>query len=141
MEIIYKNPGIHYSEIIRVSGMKNGVLSHYLNKLEATGTINIQREKDKTRFFSPKISNDEAKIIKFLRKETPRKIILALIKDSLKFGEIVKTVSKSPPTISQNLSELIKSNLVVLKIENSQKKYFIKKNSLLVKLIKKYQFS
>ncbi len=38
--IIYKNPGLHFSEIIRVSGMKNGVLTHYLNKLESLGLLN-----------------------------------------------------------------------------------------------------
>ena len=139
-EIIYKNPGLHFCEMIRVSGMKNGVLSHYLNKLESTGIINIQREKKKTRFFSPKISDDEVKIIRFLRKETSRKIILSIINREMEFSEITKKVSKSAPTISQNLSELIKNNLVIVKLENSQKKYFIKNNILLKKIIKKYHF-
>ena len=62
--IIYKNPGLHFSEMIRISGMKNGVLTHYLNKLESLGIINIKRERDKTRFFSPEISLEETKIIK-----------------------------------------------------------------------------
>jgi predicted transcriptional regulator len=33
-EIIEKNPGIQFREIMRSSGLKNGVLSHYLDKLE-----------------------------------------------------------------------------------------------------------
>ncbi|MFQ5497608.1 MAG: winged helix-turn-helix transcriptional regulator [Nitrosopumilus sp.] len=140
IDIIYKNPGLHFCEMIRVSGMKNGVLTHYLNKLESTGIINIQREKKKTRFFSPKISNYEVKIIKFLRKETSRKIILSLLDGGMEFSKITNKVSKSAPTISQNLSELIKNNLIIVKLESSQKKYFIKNNSLLKKIIKKYQF-
>ncbi len=139
-DIIYKHPGLHFSEIIRISGMKNGVLSYYLGKLESSGIINIQREKDKTRFFAPKINAEEINIIKFLRKETSRKIILTLLDEKLTFNEITNQVSKSKPTISQNLSELIKHDLVVFKLENSQKKYSIKKNSLLMNLIKKYQF-
>ncbi len=55
-DIIYKNPGLHFSEIVCISGLKNGVLTHYLNKLESSGIININREKDKTRLFSPEIS-------------------------------------------------------------------------------------
>jgi predicted transcriptional regulator len=33
-EIIENNPGIQFREIMRSSGLKNGVLSHYLRKLE-----------------------------------------------------------------------------------------------------------
>ena len=47
-EIIYKNPGIHFCEIIRKSGIKNGTLSHYIDKLESTGIIKVEREKKKT---------------------------------------------------------------------------------------------
>ena len=139
-DIIYKNPGLHFCEVIRVSGMKNGVLTHYLNKLESSGIINIKRERDKTRFFSPEISLEEIKIIKFLRKETSRKILFSLINGSMEFNEIVYKVGKSSPTISQNISKLLNNDLVLFKIENSQKKYFIKPNSLIKKLIKKYKF-
>ena len=139
-DIIYKNPGLHFCEVIRVSGMKNGVLTHYLNKLELSGIININRERDKTRFFSPEISLEEIKIIKFLRKETSRKILFSLINGGMEYHEIVKKVGKSSPTISQNLSELSNNDLIIFKLEDSKKKYFIKKNSLLQKLIKKYQF-
>ena len=38
-EIIEKNPGIQFREIMRSSGLKNGVLSHYLGKLEKNGLI------------------------------------------------------------------------------------------------------
>ena len=139
-DIIYKNPGLHFSEMIRVSGLKNGVLTYYLNKLELLGTIKIKREKDKTRFFSPEISLEETQIIKFLRKETTRRIIFLLIDNSMIFHEIVNKIGKSFPTISQNLSELIDNEIIFFKIENSQKKYFIKKIILLQKLLKKYNF-
>ena len=139
-DIIYKNPGLHFSEMIRISGMKNGVLTHYLNKLESLGIINIKRERDKTRFFSPEISLEETKIIKFLRKETSRKILFLLIDSNMEFNEIVDKVKKSSPTISQNLTKLLKNDLIILKIGSSKKKYFIKNNPLIQKLIKKYQF-
>ncbi|ABX13177.1 winged helix-turn-helix transcriptional regulator [Nitrosopumilus maritimus] len=141
-EIIHKNPGLHYSEIIRVSGLKNGVLSYYLTKLESNGTIKIEREKNKTRFFTPTITHEEIRIIVFLRKETSRRILSVLSdSDGLKFKRIVEKVGKSAPTISQNLSKLIASDLVVLKLENSEKKYYLKRNSTLKKLIKKCQIN
>jgi DNA-binding HxlR family transcriptional regulator len=42
-EIIEKNPGIQFREIMRSSGLKNGVLSHYLGKLEKNGIIKVTR--------------------------------------------------------------------------------------------------
>ena len=43
-EIIQKNPGIKFREIMRATGFKNGVLSHYLGKLEKSGTVQVVRE-------------------------------------------------------------------------------------------------
>jgi predicted transcriptional regulator len=140
-ELIYKNPGIHFCELIRISGIKNGTLVHYTDKLESNGIILTKREKRKTRFYSPKISLDEIEIIKFLRKQTSKDIIFLLIKNNgLEFHEIVSKVEKSPSTISQNITKLIKSDLVIIKIDETKKKYFIKKNILIINLIKNYQF-
>ncbi|MGY5150007.1 MAG: winged helix-turn-helix transcriptional regulator [Candidatus Nitrosopumilus sp. bin_68KS] len=140
-DIIYKNPGIHFCEMIRISGIKNGTLAHYIEKLESDGVIQIHREKKKTRFFSPKINQEEIKIISYLRKETSKNIILSLIKhNGLEFSKIVKKSKKSPSTISQNLSELINSKLLVIKIDDSKKKYFIKNQNFISKLVKKYTF-
>jgi len=102
VEIIEKNPGIQFRQIMRFTGMKNGVLSHYLGKLEKSGTVNVERGSRQTRFYPPKITKEESNIIKALRRQTPRDIILALIKsvnDGLAFGEIVKEVIKSPSTV------------------------------------------
>lgn len=140
-ELIYKNPGIHFCELIRISGIKNGTLVHYTDKLESNGIILTKREKSETRFYSPKISLEEIEIIKFLRKQTSKDIIFLLIKNNgLEFNEIVTKVKKSPSTISQNLTKLIESTLVIVKIDETKKKYYIKKDILIINLIKKYQF-
>ena len=140
-DLIYENPGIHFCEIIRKSGIKNGTLSHYINKLELDGTIKIQRERRKTRYFSPLINNDEINIIQHLRQETSRNIILALIdKNGLVFSEIKSKIQRSSPTTSQNISKLINSNLIFQKIVDSKKIFYIKNDSSIKKLIKKYNF-
>lgn len=140
-ELIYKNPGIHFCELIRISGIKNGTLVHYTDKLESNGIILTKREKSKTRFYSPEISLEEIKIIKFLRKQTSKDIIFLLINNNgLEFNEIVTKVKKSPSTISQNLTKLIQSTLIIVKIDETKKKYYIKKDILIINLIKKYQF-
>ena len=71
-EIIEKNPGIQFREIMRNSGLKNGVLSHYLGKLEKNGIIKVERGPRQTRFYPPRITEDQSVAIKALRRQTPR---------------------------------------------------------------------
>lgn len=139
-QIIDKNPGIQFREIMRFSGLKNGVLSHYLGKLEKAGMIKVIRGPRQTRFYPPRITDDESKIIKALRKQTPRDLLLALMKnDGLEFNELVNDVQKSPSTVSLYLSQLVKDELVVINLENTRKKYYIKTRMVVDRLIEGYQ--
>ncbi|MDH3610267.1 MAG: winged helix-turn-helix transcriptional regulator [Nitrosopumilus sp.] len=139
-EIIENNPGIQFREIMRSSGLKNGVLSHYLGKLEKNGIIKVTREPRQTRFFSPKITKDESIVIKALRKQTPRDLLLALVKqDGLEFAELVKEVNKSPSTVSLYLSRIVHDGLVEIKFENLKKRYYIKARELIDQLIEDYR--
>ena len=139
-EIIETNPGIQFREIMRSSRLKNGVLSHYLGKLEKNGLIKVNRGPRQTRFFSPKITEDESIVIKSLRKQTPRDLLLALVtQDGLDFGNLVTKVGKSPSTVSIYLSQLVRDDLVEIKIENLKKRYYIKTRDLIDQLIEDYR--
>ncbi len=139
-EIIEKNPGIQFREIMRSSGLKNGVLSHYLGKLEKNGVIKVTRGPRQTRFFPPRITEDESIVIKALRKQTPRDLLLALVKqDGLEFNELVKEVGKSPSTVSLYLAQIVKDGLVEIKLDNLKKRYYIKARDLIDQLIEDYR--
>jgi predicted transcriptional regulator len=139
-QIIEKNPGIQFREIMRSSGLKNGVLSHYLEKLEKNGTIKATRGPRQARFYSPQISEDESIVIKALRKQTPRGLILALIKeDGLEFSQLVKEVKKSPSTVSLYLSQLVEDGLVEIKLVQLKKRYHIKTRDLIDRLVEDYR--
>ena len=49
-QIIEENPGIQFREIMRSSGLKNGVLSHYLGKLEKMESSKLFVAHDKLDF-------------------------------------------------------------------------------------------
>lgn len=104
-QIIENNPGIQFRQIMRSSGLKNGVVSHHISKLEKNGIIKVVRGPRQTRFYSPKITEDESKVIKALRRQTPRDLLLALIQENgIGFTQLVKEVRKSPSTVSLYLS-------------------------------------
>ena len=139
-QIIEQNPGIQFREIMRFSGLKNGVLSHYLGKLEKNGIIKASRGPRQVRFYPPQITEDESKVIKALRKQTPRDLLLALVKeDGLEFAQLVKEVKKSPSTVSLYLSQIVEDGLVEIKFVELKKRYHIQVRDLIDKLIEDYR--
>ena len=139
-QLIEQNPGIQFRELMRSSGLKNGVLSHYLGKLERNGIIKVIRGPRQVRFFPPQITEDESIVIKALRKQTPRDLLLALIKDDgLEFSQLVKEVKKSPSTVSLYLSQIVEEGLVEIRIVQMKKRYYIKARDLIDKLIEDYR--
>ena len=81
MEVIKKNPGINFREIMRSTNLKNGILSYYLNKLEKNGSVQIKADHNKKRFYDLDISENEFKVISALRAQTTRDLLLALIEN------------------------------------------------------------
>jgi len=139
-QIIDQNPGIQFREIMRSSGLKNGVVSHYLRKLEKSGVINVNRGPRQSRFYPLHITEEEAIVIKALRKQTPRDLLLALImQDGLEFSQLVNEVKKSPSTVSLYLSQLVREGLVITKGISLKKKYHIKATEIVDKFIEDYR--
>ena len=139
-QIIEQNPGIQFREIMRSSGLKNGVLSHYLGKLEKNGIIKVIRGPRQARFYPPRITEDESIVIKALRKQTPRDLLLALIQeDGLEFTQLIKATKKSPSTVSLYLSQIVEDRLVEIKFVRLKKRYYIKARDLIDKLIEDYR--
>ncbi len=139
-EIIENNPGIQFRQIMRTSGLSNGIVGHYIRKLEKNGIIKVVRGSRQTRFYSPKITEDESKVIKALRRQTPRDLLLALVKeDGLRFAQLVNKVGKSPSTVSLYLSQIVEDGLVEVKLFGLKKRYYLKARDLIDKLIEDYR--
>ena len=139
-ELIDDNPGIQFREIMRSSGLKNGVLSHYLKKLEDHGVVKVVRGPRQVRFYSPNITEEESIVIKALRKQNPRDLLLALIKENgLEFSQLVKEVKKSPSTVSLYLSQLVNDELIEIKVVELKKRYHIKVRELVDKLVEEHR--
>ena len=137
--IIEKNPGLNFRDLMRFTGMKNGVLNYHLNKLEKIGSILVIREPRKSRFYPPNLSLEESKIIKSLRRSTPKSIIESLlIYESLEFREIVDYSKKSPSTVSLYLSQLVSDGIVKTKLSDRIKLYCLSDKKSIDRLIDDY---
>lgn len=120
LQIIDKNPGISYSEILRETRFANGVLSHHLSKIEKSGRIQIRRTPRVTRVYLSEIQEQEAQIIKNLRNVTIKKIIMLLLDKELSFKEITEKVGKSQGTISSYLKDLTEQNIIHRKLRHTE---------------------
>jgi len=139
IQVIEKNPGIQFSEIMRETGMKNGVLSHYTRKLEENGAVQVERTPRVTRFYPLGINKEESTLAKNLRQETPKNILIALLEqDSLTFNEVAEKIKRSPATVSSNLTQLIQDDIVDSKFVNTKRIFLIRNKELVQDAINKY---
>lgn len=107
-------PGIRYRELLRVTGLSNGVLFYHLTSLEEEGQICVQRKHAKvTRYYPINISESESSILPFIRHEPFRQIMQLLLEyDVLTVDDIVKYTNKAPSTISGHLKRLKGEGLI-----------------------------
>ena len=136
---IKTNPGIRYRELMKQIGVTNGVMSYYLRKLEKNEFVWVERTPRVTRFYSYDLSEDEAKLVKRLRQETPKKILVALVQnDQLTFKELTAKICKSPATTSFYLSQLVKDNIVATSKSDFVKVYFNVERKRIANIIEEY---
>ena len=136
---IKKNPGIRFRELMKQIGVTNGVMSYYLRKLEQNESVWVERTPRVARFYSYDLSEDEAKLVKRLRQETPKKILVALVQnDQLTFKELVAEIGKSPATTSFYLSQLVQENIINTSKSDFVKVYFNAERKRVANLIEEY---
>ena len=141
LELVNKNPGISYSEIMRETGFKNGVLSHHLSKIEESGKILVQRSPRVARVYPCGIEESEAVLIKNLRNPTMKKIIISLLNRELSFKEITKKAGKSQGTISVYLKELTEQGVINRKLHESELIFELVNSVYVREIIAKHQTS
>ena len=110
-----------------------------MRKLEKNESVWVERTPRVTRFYSSDLSEDEAKLVKRLRQETPKKILVALVQnDQLTFKELTAKICKSPATTSFYLSQLVKDNIVATSKSDFVKVYFNVERKRIANIIEEY---
>ena len=126
IDLIKKTPGVSYNEIVRETGLSNGVISHYLIKLMESGEVEKEGIK-RGKYFLKNIPKKDRKMITLLRNNTNNDIFKLLIKNfnsNIIFtqNEISKKVKKSASTISVSLKDLQRNNIIERVIMNKTSK-------------------
>ena len=139
LRTIEKNPGIRYREIMGELGLKNGTLSHHLQKLEGQSVLRVERTPRVARFYPLSVNTAEIPIIKRLRQETPRRILRLLLDlDEVNFSEMFLRIKRSPGTTSRYVTELVDDGIVKDRFEKGKRFFSLPDKYTINKLISKY---
>ena len=139
LQVIKKNPGIRFNEIMRITDMKNGTLSHYVKKLEDENHLELERSPRVTRLYPAGIPREEAEICKYLNMPTQKKILLFMLEKKIVTSIQVRDhIKKSPSVVSVNLNELFKARVIDRKYDIPSNKFSIKKPELVKGVLNEY---
>ena len=141
---MYENPGIRYREILKLTGISNGVLEYHLKALETSyKIINVDRCKRKTtRYYPLYFRSDESEILGYIRNDsTIKRIILFILDHSLcTFNQIVEYTKKAPSAISWHLKKLKQSGMIIcIRYGRGNYKYKITNNEVISRVLHKHE--
>jgi DNA-binding transcriptional ArsR family regulator len=139
---IEENPGIRYRELLRLTGFVNGVLSYHLLALERANVIKVNRESRMTRYYPLSVSDKESAILKFVRHEPVRKILLFILEhDMCTFNEIVDHTGKAPSTVSSHLKRLREAGIILIRHGEYHQLHRVAEGDLIAEVLSKYTAS
>lgn len=143
LENIYKTPGIRYKELLRLTRLKNGVLSYHLTILERLSKIRIDRYNNRvTRYYIVNIPKEESDIIGYFRNKVTRKMAIFILQhDSCIFNEIVDHVNKAPSTVSWYLKRLRDAGIISIIPGEKRQLYRVVDGEAIANILYKYQES
>jgi predicted transcriptional regulator len=107
-------PGAHFSKVRDDLQLGTGETQYHLRQLSDEGTVESHRDGDYRRFFpTARFSTFEKRALSYLRRETPRGMLVELLRDpGITAGELAAELDVSRPTISNYAGDLETAGLL-----------------------------
>jgi predicted transcriptional regulator len=102
IKIVRQNPGVHYRELLRASGLGYGTLERQLALLERLGLLRADRTGGFTRYYNSDVSKTDMELLHYLRRRAYREIIRLLLDDAsyaFTIQKIAQMIGKAPSTV------------------------------------------
>lgn len=112
--LVEKHPGLRFYQIKGQFNLANGTVEHHIKYLTKTKKIIEKYDNKVPRYYSYNIEDKSQIILLRLRQHTTSKIIKALLQsECLNFSQIVKSVKRSPGTVSLYKNILLKDGIIL----------------------------
>jgi predicted transcriptional regulator len=107
-------PGAHFSKLRDDLQLGTGETQHHLRRLVREGVVETRKDGDYRRYFpADRFSEFEQVALGYLRRETPRGMLVALLRDpELTASGLADQLGVSTPTVSKYASELETAGLL-----------------------------
>jgi len=107
-------PGTHFSKLRDDLKLGTGEAQHHLHRLENDDAVTSRKDGDYRRYFpADQFSEFEQVTLGYLRRSTPRGMLVALLRDpSVTASELATALSVSRPTISKHAKDLEAAGLL-----------------------------
>ncbi|MFC6787632.1 winged helix-turn-helix transcriptional regulator [Halobaculum halobium] len=107
-------PGAHFSKLRDDLSLATGETQHHLRRLESAGEVASQKDGDYRRYFpAGQFSAFERRALGYLRRETPRGMVLTLLATPDASGaDLARALDVSRPTISTYAGDLSDAGLL-----------------------------
>ncbi len=107
-------PGAHFSKLRDDLQLGTGETQHHLRRLERDGVVEHRKDGEYKRYFhADRFSDFEQRALGYLRRKTPRTMILALLRDPTISGrDLAERADVSRSTISKYAAELETAGLL-----------------------------
>lgn len=101
-------PGAHFSKLRDDLKLGTGETQHHLRRLERDEAIEHRKDGDYKRYFpADRFSDFEQRALGYLRRETPRRMLIALLRDPDASGsDVADAAGVSRSTVSKYATEL-----------------------------------
>jgi predicted transcriptional regulator len=114
VSVIQSRPGIRYRDLVRITKLAHGTLSHNVKILEWQRRIRIRRDRGSTHFFPDGYDNRLCDAIAFTKHPTTMTIMASLLlaKNERSCHQIKDAVMRSSSTVCEHLKRLFLAGLV-----------------------------
>ncbi|WP_336136106.1 winged helix-turn-helix transcriptional regulator [Natronomonas amylolytica] len=128
-------PGAHFSKLRDDLQLGTGETQHHLRRLERDGAVEHRKDGEYKRYFpADRFSEFEQRALGYLRRETPRKMVLALLAAPDASGaDIADAAGVSRSTVSKYAAELDEAGLL-----SREDGYEIRRPETLLTLVVRY---
>ncbi len=107
-------PGAHFSKLRDDLQLGTGETQHHLRRLEGDGVVTHRKDGDYKRYFpAGRFTEFEQRALGYLRRETPRRMLIALLRDpTASGGDLAAAADVSRSTVSKYAAELDAAGLL-----------------------------
>jgi predicted transcriptional regulator len=110
---VARNPGVHFSELVRELGFASGQVQYHTRKLVAEGEIEREEAYGKTHYFEPGFDPWERRLLALFRRETTRGVIGYLLEhDGATPSAVADELDIARSTLEWHLDRLIDEDVI-----------------------------